>query len=62
MGWWARVGLNHRPLACETSALPLSYAPVRRRRAFKAGARALSRKRRAVAAAPGRGAISVNNC
>ena len=26
-GWWARLGLNQRPLACEASALPLSYAP-----------------------------------
>ena len=27
-GWWARLGLNQRPLACEASALPLSYAPM----------------------------------
>jgi hypothetical protein len=26
--WWARLGLNQRPLPCEGSALPLSYAPV----------------------------------
>jgi hypothetical protein len=26
---WARVVSNHRPLACEASALPLSYAPGR---------------------------------
>ena len=26
--WWARLGLNQRPLPCEDSALPLSYAPV----------------------------------
>src|SRR5947209_4752881 len=26
---WARVVSNHRPLACEASALPLSYAPSR---------------------------------
>src|SRR5439155_15505170 len=26
-GLWARLGLNQRPLACEASALPLSYAP-----------------------------------
>ena len=26
-GWWARLGLNQRPLPCEDSALPLSYAP-----------------------------------
>ena len=25
--WWAVQGLNLRPLACEASALPLSYAP-----------------------------------
>lgn len=25
---WARLGLNQRPLACEASALPLSYEPV----------------------------------
>ena len=28
---WARVVSNHRPLACEASALPLSYAPGRSR-------------------------------
>lgn len=27
---WAQLGLNQRPLACEASALPLSYAPFRR--------------------------------
>jgi hypothetical protein len=27
-GEWARLGSNQRPLACEASALPLSYAPV----------------------------------
>jgi site-specific recombinase XerD len=26
--WWARQVLNLRPLACEASALPLSYAPA----------------------------------
>ena len=26
--WWARQGLNLRPLRCEHSALPLSYAPT----------------------------------
>ena len=26
-GWWARLGLNQRPPACEADALPLSYAP-----------------------------------
>jgi hypothetical protein len=26
---WARLGSNQRPLACEASALPLSYAPSR---------------------------------
>ena len=25
--WWARLGSNQRPLRCERSALPLSYAP-----------------------------------
>ena len=25
--WWARLGSNRRPLPCEGSALPLSYAP-----------------------------------
>jgi len=25
--WWARLGLNQRPLRCQRSALPLSYAP-----------------------------------
>ncbi len=26
--WWARQGLNLRPLRCQHSALPLSYAPA----------------------------------
>ena len=26
--WWARLGLNQRPLRCQRSALPLSYAPI----------------------------------
>ena len=26
--WWARLGLNQRPPACEADALPLSYAPA----------------------------------
>src|SRR6266480_3701541 len=26
-GWWARLGSNQRPLRCQRSALPLSYAP-----------------------------------
>lgn len=26
--WWAMLGLNQRPLPCEDSALPLSYAPA----------------------------------
>ena len=26
--WWARLGLNQRPLRCQRSALPLSYAPL----------------------------------
>ena len=30
--WWARLGLNQRPLPCEDSALPLSYAPAPRAR------------------------------
>ena len=38
---WARLGSNQRPLACEASALPLSYAPGRgdstRRRELKRG-------------------------
>ena len=25
--WWAQLGLNQRPLRCQRSALPLSYAP-----------------------------------
>src|SRR5690606_14336567 len=28
--WWARLGLNQRPLRCQRSALPLSYAPADR--------------------------------
>src|SRR6202022_3387996 len=27
--WWARLGSNQRPLRCQRSALPLSYAPDR---------------------------------
>jgi HAD superfamily hydrolase (TIGR01509 family) len=30
VSWWARVESNHRPLACEANALPLSHAPDRR--------------------------------
>ncbi len=26
--WWARLGSNQRPPACEADALPLSYAPI----------------------------------
>ena len=26
--WWAHLGLNQGPLACQASALPLSYAPI----------------------------------
>ena len=26
--WWAMLGSNQRPLPCEGSALPLSYAPT----------------------------------
>jgi hypothetical protein len=25
--WWARMGSNHLPLLCQSSALPMSYAP-----------------------------------
>src|SRR5919112_2728969 len=28
--WWARLGSNQRPLRCQRSALPLSYAPGKR--------------------------------
>ncbi len=28
LGWWARLGSNQRPPACEADALPLSYAPT----------------------------------
>jgi hypothetical protein len=35
---WAREVLNLRPLACEASALPLSYAPL----CFRRSARGLS--------------------
>jgi hypothetical protein len=28
VGSWAHVDLNHGPLPCEGSALPLSHAPV----------------------------------
>ena len=28
--WWAHLGLNQGPLACQASALPLSYAPANR--------------------------------
>ena len=37
---WARVVSNHRPLACEASALPLSYAPSRRSVGRSRGSRA----------------------
>ena len=30
-GWWARQGLNLWPPPCQGGALPLSYAPIRRR-------------------------------
>ena len=36
VGEWAHLGSNQGPLACEASALPLSYAPVERRRLSKA--------------------------
>lgn len=32
---WAHLGSNQGPLACEASALPLSYAPGRNRGAWK---------------------------
>jgi hypothetical protein len=32
--WWARLGSNQRPLPCEGSALPLSYAPLFEEREF----------------------------
>ena len=38
---WARLGLNQRPLACEASALPLSYAPWRGKFYAEPAARAL---------------------
>ena len=41
--WWARLGLNQRPLRCQHSALPLSYAPRGRRRWCRAGTSAFSR-------------------
>ena len=34
---WARLGSNQRPLACEASALPLSYAPGRGAQSSLAG-------------------------
>ena len=46
--WWARLGLNQRPLPCEDSALPLSYAParvaVREPAAFRVWPATLSRR------------------
>src|SRR6059036_495341 len=41
--WWARQVLNLRPLACEASALPLSYAPGNPRVAPKEWATARAR-------------------
>jgi hypothetical protein len=46
---WARVVSNHRPLACEASALPLSYAPGKGtivRRCRRSGRLRLDRLRR----------------
>ncbi len=37
--WWARLGLNQRPLPCEDSALPLSYAPALRQETSYSGPR-----------------------
>ena len=47
---WARLGLNQRPLPCQGSALPLSYAPM----PGQGKARALSASRRARARPPRR--------
>jgi hypothetical protein len=49
--WWARTVSNRRPLVCKTRALPLSYAPVRRKdtarpRGAQNGDRPFSRCRR----------------
>ena len=38
-GGWARLGSNQRPLACEASALPLSYAPGDRESSWRCGVR-----------------------
>ena len=51
---WARLGSNQRPLACEASALPLSYAPGRgaqSSRALTRRSRRSPRRRRAAARA-----------
>jgi NAD(P)-dependent dehydrogenase (short-subunit alcohol dehydrogenase family) len=50
-GWWTRLGSNQRPLRCQRSALPLSYASAcrcasRRRGAGYTGARAPAQARR----------------
>ena len=45
--WWARQGLNLRPLPCEGSALPLSYAPAARRAAAEGAAQELTAVRQA---------------
>ena len=38
--WWARLDLNQRPLPCEDSALPLSYAPQQQPESEKTGSQA----------------------
>ena len=43
---WARLGSNQRPLACEASALPLSYAPSKRGRRVYDTTRSPGRARR----------------
>ena len=55
---WARLGSNQRPLACEASALPLSYAPgrdsiIRRLGCGSGGAGAVARWDGAVVGRPG---------
>ena len=39
-GGWARLVSNQRPLACEASALPLSYEPGKQPTAYRPSARA----------------------
>lgn len=56
--WWAQVGSNHRPLPCEDSALPLSYAPRSSRADYQSGliGSTLDRRRPPVASADRRNA------